>query len=48
MCSPSNRPGTIVLPIGIVPDIEVKPTIKGIRNNKDEVLEKAIELISKK
>lgn len=31
--------------VGIVPDIEVKPTIKGIRNGKDELLEKAIELI---
>jgi C-terminal processing protease CtpA/Prc len=31
--------------IGIVPDIEVKPTIEGIRNNKDELLEKAIEII---
>lgn len=28
--------------IGIVPDIEVKPTVKGIRDGKDEVLEKAI------
>ncbi|KAF0140783.1 MAG: carboxy-terminal processing peptidase [Stygiobacter sp.] len=27
--------------IGIVPDIEVKPTIKGIREGKDEVLEAA-------
>ena len=33
--------------IGIVPDIEVKPTIEGIKNGKDEVLEKAIELASK-
>ena len=32
--------------IGIVPDIEIKPTIQGIRTGKDEVLEKAIELIS--
>lgn len=31
--------------IGIVPDIEVKPTIEGIKNNKDEVLEKAVEWI---
>lgn len=34
--------------IGIVPDIEVKPTIKGITEGRDEVLEKAIELINKK
>lgn len=33
--------------VGIVPDIVVKPTIKGIREGKDEVLEKAIELIAK-
>lgn len=33
--------------VGIVPDIEVKPTIEGIKNNKDELLEKAIELIEK-
>ena len=29
--------------IGIVPDIKVSPTIEGIRQKKDEVLEKAIE-----
>ncbi|MEO2051502.1 MAG: S41 family peptidase [Allomuricauda sp.] len=34
--------------IGIVPDIEVKPTIAGIRNGKDELLEKAIEIINRK
>ncbi len=33
--------------IGIVPDIEVKPTIEGIRKGKDELLEKAIETIMK-
>lgn len=31
--------------IGIVPDIEVKPTIAGIKAGKDEVLEKALEFI---
>ncbi|MBM2814884.1 MAG: peptidase [Ignavibacteria bacterium] len=31
--------------IGIVPDIEVKPTIDGIKMKKDELLEKAIEII---
>lgn len=31
--------------IGIVPDIHVEPTIEGIRAGKDEVLEKAIEVI---
>ncbi|MBF0576028.1 S41 family peptidase [Dysgonomonas sp. GY617] len=34
--------------IGIVPDIEVKSTIKGIQQGGDEVLEKAIEIISSK
>jgi C-terminal processing protease CtpA/Prc len=32
---------------GIVPDIDAKPTIKGIKENRDEVLEKAIEIINK-
>lgn len=32
--------------IGIVPDVEVKPTIDGIKNNKDEVLEKAMKWIN--
>jgi C-terminal processing protease CtpA/Prc len=31
--------------IGIVPDIEMKPTIKGIRSGKDELLERAIQII---
>jgi C-terminal processing protease CtpA/Prc len=34
--------------IGLVPDIEVKPTIKGIIYGKDELLEKAIEIINQK
>jgi C-terminal processing protease CtpA/Prc len=33
--------------IGIVPDVEVKPTIKGITEGRDEMLEKAIEIIEK-
>ncbi len=32
--------------IGIVPDIEIHPTIQGIRDGRDELLEKAIELIT--
>lgn len=32
---------------GIVPDVIVKPTIEGIKKGKDEVLEKAIEIIKK-
>lgn len=33
--------------IGIIPDIEVKPTIEGIKAGKDELLEKAIQIITK-
>lgn len=32
--------------VGIIPDIEVKPTIEGFKNNKDEVLERAIKYIN--
>jgi C-terminal processing protease CtpA/Prc len=31
--------------IGIVPDVEVSPTINGIKNGKDELIEKAINVI---
>ncbi len=31
--------------IGIVPDIEVKPTIKGIQEGRDEVLDRALKFI---
>jgi C-terminal processing protease CtpA/Prc len=33
--------------VGIIPDIVVKPTIKGIKEGKDELLEEAIKLINK-
>lgn len=33
--------GTQTQRVGIVPDVEIKPTIVGIRSEKDEVLEKA-------
>lgn len=33
--------------IGIIPDVEVKPTVKGIRDGKDELMLKAIEIIVK-
>ena len=39
---PDHRPTQRV---GIVPDIEVKPTVEGIRAGRDEVLERAIWLI---
>lgn len=31
--------------IGVQPDIYVKPTIRGVKEGRDELLEKAIELI---
>jgi C-terminal processing protease CtpA/Prc len=31
--------------IGIVPDIEIRPTLKGFREGRDEVLERAIEYL---
>ncbi|WP_264566029.1 S41 family peptidase [Flavobacterium sp. N3904] len=31
--------------IGIIPDIEIKPTIKGIQEGKDEVLDRALQFI---
>jgi len=34
--------------VGLLPDIEVKPTIQGIREGRDEVLERAIEYLSVK
>ena len=33
--------------VGIVPDIEIKPAIKGIKEKRDELLEKAIEIINR-
>lgn len=32
---------------GIIPDIKVQRTIDGVMNNKDEILDKAIEILSK-
>ncbi|MEO2062913.1 MAG: S41 family peptidase [Christiangramia sp.] len=37
--------GTETQRVGIVPDIELEPTIKGFRNGQDELLNKAIQLI---
>lgn len=31
--------------VGVIPDIEVKPTIEGIREGRNELVEKAIEVI---
>jgi len=38
--------GTETQRVGIIPDVEIKPTIKGIKQRKDELLEKAIEIIN--
>jgi C-terminal processing protease CtpA/Prc len=32
--------------IGLVPHLEVSPTVQGIRERRDEVLERAIEYLS--
>jgi len=39
--------GTQTQRIGIVADVKIAPTITGIKRGKDEVLEKAIEIINK-
>ena len=39
--------GSQLQKIGLVPELEVKPTIKGIRAGKDEVLEKAVEYVTR-
>ncbi len=31
--------------VGIIPDVEVKPSIEGVRNGRDELMEKAVEII---
>jgi C-terminal processing protease CtpA/Prc len=33
--------------VGLVPDLEVRPTIQGIRSGRDEVLDKAIEYLER-
>lgn len=38
--------GTETQRVGIIPDIIVKPTIKGIKEGRDEVFDKALELIN--
>lgn len=37
--------GTATQRIGIVPDIEIRPTLAGLRAGRDEVLERALEYI---
>ena len=38
--------GTPTQRVGIIPDVKIEPTINGIINGKDELLEKAIEIIN--
>jgi hypothetical protein len=33
--------------VGLVPDVEVRPTIAGIRAGRDEVLERAVSYLEK-
>jgi hypothetical protein len=40
-----NPDGTLTQKASIIPDVEIYPTIKGIIEQRDELLEKAIELI---
>ncbi len=37
--------GTETQRVGIVPDVEVQPTVNGVRAGRDELLERAVELI---
>jgi C-terminal processing protease CtpA/Prc len=41
-----NPDGSETQRVGIIPDIKMEPTINGIREGKDELLEKAISLIN--
>jgi C-terminal processing protease CtpA/Prc len=40
----SHADGTRLQRVGITPDVKAAPTIRGLRNGRDEVLEKALEL----
>ncbi len=44
----TNPDGSRFHGIGVKPDIEVKPTIKGITEGRDEVLERAVEYLKNK
>jgi len=39
--------GTETQRVGIIPDIEIKPSLEGIQQGRDELVEKAIEIILK-
>lgn len=38
--------GTEIQRVGIVPDVEIKPTIKGLREGRDEIYDKAVYIIN--
>lgn len=38
--------GTAIQRVGIVPDVEIKPTIKGLRDGRDEIYDKAVYIIN--
>jgi C-terminal processing protease CtpA/Prc len=39
--------GRLIQRAGLLPDVQVEPTIKGIREGRDEVLDRAIEVVTK-
>ena len=41
-----NPDGTQLQRVGVIPDIQISPTIAGIREGRDEVLERALQFIS--
>jgi C-terminal processing protease CtpA/Prc len=40
--------GTQLQRVGLVPDVLVRPTVRGIRSGRDEVLERAVEWLNGK
>jgi hypothetical protein len=34
--------------VGILPDVWIEPTVKGLQQGRDEVLERAVELLTRK
>jgi hypothetical protein len=43
-CCSCSIPSTLQR-VGLTPDVAVRPTIKGLRAGRDEVLERALELL---
>ncbi len=44
----SHPDGAPLQRVGILPDVWVEPTVKGIQQGRDEVLERAVELLTRK